>query len=78
MATLSLDITVADENAQELLNDFATWHEFDAAEHGTKTAFVKIKVLEFIRAAIKAQKIKEAKAEARAEAVAAAESIVIS
>lgn len=78
MATLNITLTVPDNKAQELLDDFANWHEYDQSQHGTKQNFVKVKVLEMIRNSIMAQKKKEGRAIADAEAIAAAEEITIS
>lgn len=58
MATLSLNITVPDDRAQEILDAYAKQYNYDAAIHGpSKAAFLKQGVIEHIRAAYLAQKL---------------------
>jgi hypothetical protein len=57
MATLSLNITVPDNKAQEILDAYAAQYGYDAAGGLTKAQFLKQGVIEHIRQAYLAQKL---------------------
>lgn len=58
MATLSLNITVPDDKAQEILDAYAKQYGHDLAIHGpNKAAFLKQGVIEHVRQAYLAQKL---------------------
>lgn len=57
MATLSLNVTVPDDKAQEVLDAYAKQYGYDPASGLTKAQFIKQGVIEHIRAAYLAQKL---------------------
>lgn len=57
MATLSLNITVPDDKAQEILDAYAKQYNYDPASGLTKAQFLKAGVIEHIRQAYLAQKL---------------------
>jgi hypothetical protein len=65
MATLNLSITVPDDKAQEILDAYATHHGYDPASGLTKAQFMKQGVIEHIRVAYLAEKLKVSQQAAR-------------
>ncbi len=57
MATLNLTITVPDNKAQEILDAYAAQYGYDATSGLTKAQFLKLGVIEHIRAAYLAQRL---------------------
>lgn len=57
MATLSLNITVPDNKAQEILDAYAAKHGYDPASGLTKAQFLKQGVIEHVRQAYLEQKL---------------------
>lgn len=58
MATLTLNITVPDNKAQEIIDAYAAQYGYNSEVHGpNKAAFLKQGVIEHIRQAYLAQKL---------------------
>lgn len=54
MANLNLTLTIPDDKAAEILNDFCEYHGWTSKSQLTKTQFAKARIAEFVKESVKA------------------------
>ena len=77
MATINLTITVPDEHAAAILNDFCTYHGYVDNSPLTKLQFAKSVIAKFVKKSVREQRSIAAAEAARAAKIAEVEGLVI-